>query len=76
MMNFLAVFLNSGGGIVRNQQTEEVMNMQLGEFDSRDQAIENACVQFECTHVKNGVLVKGKNTGGFLICDSQEFAEL
>ena len=75
MMSYLAVFLNSGGGVVRNQQ-EEVMNMQLGEFESRDQAIDNACIQLKCTHVMNGVLVKGEHTGGYLICDSQEFAEL
>ena len=76
MMNYLAVFLNSGGGVVRNVETQEVMNMQVGEFKSRDQAIENACVQLDCTHVKNGVLVKGQHTGGYMICDAQEFAEL
>lgn len=76
MMNYLAVFLCSDGGIARNSNTEEVMNMQLGEFESRELAIQNACVQLECTHVKNGVLLKGENKGGFLICDAQEFAEL
>ncbi|EHR1162088.1 hypothetical protein KS876_001089 [Vibrio parahaemolyticus] len=76
MMNYLAVFLCPDGGIARNQQTQEVMNMQLGEFESFELAIKNACVQLECTHAKNGVLLKGENKGGFIICDTQEFAEL
>ncbi|MGF1689439.1 hypothetical protein L4C36_22725 [Photobacterium japonica] len=76
MMNYLAVFLGVDGGITRNAKTEEVMNLQLGEFDSREEAIENACLQLECTHAKKGVLLKGENAGGFLICDTQEFAEL
>ncbi|UXI00453.1 hypothetical protein [Photobacterium sp. TY1-4] len=75
-MNYLAVYLCADGGISRNANTQEVMNLQLGEFESRDQAISNACELLDCTHTKNGVLVKGQNTGGFLICDTQEFAEL
>ncbi|MGF1761023.1 hypothetical protein L4D76_24485 [Photobacterium sagamiensis] len=76
MMNYLAVCLNSGGGVVRNEDTQEVMNLQIGEHESMELAIENACKQLECKHVLNGVLVKGQHKGGFLICDSQEFAAL
>lgn len=76
MMNYLAVCLNSGGGVVRNEETQEVMNMQIGEHESMELAIENACEQLECTHVINGVLVKGKHKGGYMICDAQEFAAL
>jgi len=75
MLNFLAVYLNSGGGVVRNSEGE-VMNMQLGEHESAELAIENACELFNCRHVMNGVCVKGNHTGGFMIVDSQEFAEL
>ncbi|MGF1717858.1 hypothetical protein L4D08_23640 [Photobacterium chitinilyticum] len=75
-MNYLAVFLNSGGGVVRNEETQEVMNMQLGDYPSADIAIEYACEQLDCKHVMNGVLVKGENKGGFLVCDIQEFAAL
>lgn len=75
-MNYLAVFLGADDGITRNAKTEEVMNLQLGEFESLEMAIQNACEVLECTHAKNGVLLKGENSGGFLICDTQEFAEL
>jgi len=75
-MMFLAVYLNSGGGIVRHAETQGVMNMQLGELESKELAIDKACDHFNCTHVLNGVIVKGNHTGGFMIIDSQEFAEL
>ena len=76
MINYLAVYLNTGGGVVRDEETQEVMNLQLGEYPSADIAIEHACEQLKCTHVMNGVLVKGNNTGGFLVCDVQEFVEI
>ncbi|MDX1300919.1 hypothetical protein [Photobacterium sp.] len=76
MMNYLAVFLNSGGGVVRNEETQEVMNLQLGEYPSADIAIEHACEQLNCKHVLNGVLVKGQDKGGFMIVDAQEFVSL
>ncbi|MGF1704145.1 hypothetical protein L4D09_28055 [Photobacterium makurazakiensis] len=75
-MNYLAVYLNSGGGVVRNEETQEVMNIQLGEYPSADIAIEHACEQLDCTHVMNGVVVKGGDRGGFMIVDTQEFTEL
>ena len=76
MVDYLAVFLGVDGGIVRNSKTAEVMNLQLGEFDNRDVAIEQAKAQLEYEIEHNGVLVKGDNQGGFLICDIQEFATL
>lgn len=75
-MMFLAVYLNSGGGVVRNDESAEVMNVQLGEHETQQLAIENACEQLGCTHVINGVLVKGKHNGGFMVVDAQEFAAL
>ncbi|PSV17161.1 hypothetical protein [Photobacterium kishitanii] len=75
-MNYLAVFLGIDGRIVRNNDTSEVMNLQLGEFDNLEVAIESAKSQLEYEIEQNGVLVKGSNQGGFLICDIQEFAEL
>jgi len=45
MMNYIAVCLNSGGGVVRDEDTQEVMNMQIGEHESMELVIENACEQ-------------------------------
>lgn len=75
-MQYVAVALNSGGGVVRDTETCEVMNVQLGEFESPENAIDSACETFNCKHVMNGVLIKGNNTGGHMIMDTQEFMAL
>lgn len=76
MLNYVAVALNIGGGVVRDAETSEVMNVQLGEFESPENAINSACETFNCKHVMNGVIIKGNNTGGHMVLDTQEFSEL
>ena len=76
MLSYLAVTLNSGGGVVRHAETNEVMNLHLGEFETLDLAIESASELLSCHHVKNGVIRKGNHTGGHLVMDTQEFSEL
>lgn len=76
MQTYVAVRLNCGGGVVRHEQTAEVMNSLLGEFEMADDAIQTACAQFNCQHVMNGVIIKGNHTGGHMIMTTQELAEL
>ncbi len=76
MLNFLAVVLNSGGGMVRDVETDEIRVKELGEFESKELAIDNACALFSCEHITKGVIVRGNHTGGFMVCDTQEFAAL
>ncbi len=76
MLNYVAVSLNSGGGVVRHSETNEVMNIGLGEFESLEPAIDTACELFNCQHVMNGVIIKGNNTGGHMVMDTQELNEL
>ena len=75
-MMFMAVFLNSGGGVVRDDDTQEVKMKELGEFESKELAIDNACEGLKCEHITKGIIVRGNNTGGYMVCDTQEFAEL
>tara|TARA_Y100000588_G_scaffold122336_1_gene134039 strand:+ start:1952 stop:2182 length:231 start_codon:yes stop_codon:yes gene_type:complete len=76
MLNYVAVALNNGGGVVRHDETNEVKSVVLGEFDSLEPAIDTACKLFNCQHVMNGVIIKGNHTGGHMIMDTQELAEL
>ena len=76
MLNYVAVTLNSGGGVVRHSETNEVMNIGLGEFESLEPAIDTACELFNCQHVMNGVIIKGNHTGGHMVMDTQEMSEL
>lgn len=75
-MQYVAVALNSGGGVVRDDETCEVKNVLLGEFDAPEPAIELACERFTCIHVMNGVLIRGNHTGGHMVMDTQELNEL
>lgn len=76
MMRFFAVVVCPDGGIVRNEQTGEVMNMEVGECSSRNEAIDQACHMFECRHVRNGVLRRNSSAGGLLVVDAQELVEI
>ncbi|MEZ8230685.1 hypothetical protein AB4166_02310 [Vibrio splendidus] len=76
MLSYVAVALNSGGGVVRHDETNEVKNVLLGEFDSPEPAIDTACALFNCQHVLNGVIIKGNHTGGHMIMDTQELTAL
>ncbi|MCC4783113.1 MULTISPECIES: hypothetical protein [Vibrio] len=76
MLSYVAVALNSGGGVVRHDETNEVKNVLLGEFESREPAIDTACELFKCHHVLKGVIIRGNHTGGHMIMDTQEFSSL
>ncbi|TDM51481.1 hypothetical protein [Aliivibrio fischeri] len=76
MLHFLAVVLNSGGGVVRDDESKEIQVKELGEFESKELATNNACESLKCEHVTKGIIVRGNNTGGYMVCDTQEFAEL
>lgn len=75
-MHYVAVALNNGGGLIRHTETSEVKNVQLGEFDTPEQAIESACNTFNCEHVLNGVIIKGNHVGGHMVMNTQELSEL
>ena len=60
------------GGVIRHEETQEVANVIVGDFESLDQAIEQACVSLNCTHLSKGVLSKGNMKGGFMLVTTQE----
>ncbi|EIV8657108.1 hypothetical protein WOC08_12000 [Vibrio parahaemolyticus] len=71
-MQYAAVMLCPDGGIIRHEDTLEVANLMVGDFDSLDQAIEQACVSLSCIHLTKGVLSKGDGKGGFVLVTTQE----
>ncbi|WP_277443244.1 hypothetical protein [Vibrio parahaemolyticus] len=71
-MEYAAIMLCPDGGIVRHEETQEVANVFVGDFDSLDQAIEQACSSLNCTHLVKRVLSKGKGKGGFMLVTTQE----
>ena len=71
-MQYAAIMLCPAGGVIRHEGTQEVANVIVGDFDSLDQAIEQACVALSCTHLSKGVLRKGNMKGGFMIVTTQD----
>lgn len=71
-MQYAAIMLCPDGGVIRHEHTLEVANLLVGDFDSLDQAIEQACSSLNCTHLVKGVLSKGKGKGGFMLVTTQE----
>ncbi len=66
-MQYAAIMRCPAGGVIRHEDTQEVANVMVGDFDSLDQAIEQACVSLSCTH-----LTKGNGKGGFMLITTQE----
>ncbi|OXX29103.1 MULTISPECIES: hypothetical protein [Vibrio] len=75
-MQYAAVMLCADGGIVRHEETFEPANVQVGDFESMDAAIDQACLDLNCTHLHKGVISKGKNKGGFMVVTTQELGEV
>ncbi|PJC85323.1 hypothetical protein CSW98_15970 [Vibrio sp. HA2012] len=71
-MMYTAVHLCPDGGVIRHPDTQEVANIQIGDFDSMDDAIQQACLDLKCTQMHNGTLTKGYGKGGFMVVPTQE----
>lgn len=75
-MQYAAIALCPGGGIVRHQDTQEVANVFVGDFDSMEDAVSQACLDLSCTHLHKGVISKGTGKGGFMLVTTQELGEV
>ncbi|WP_322804473.1 hypothetical protein SO574_19805 [Vibrio alfacsensis] len=73
-MEYAAIMLCPDGGVIRHQETQEVANVFVGDFDSFEQAIEQACHSLNCVHLLKGVLSKGNGKGGFMLVTTQELS--
>ncbi|HAT8546220.1 hypothetical protein BBM68_05330 [Vibrio parahaemolyticus] len=75
-MQYAAVMLCPDGGIIRHQDTQEVANVFVGDFDSMEEAVNQACLDLSCTHLHKGVISKGTGKGGFMLVTTQELGEV
>ncbi len=71
-MQYAAIMLCADGGVIRHEETQEVANVMVGDFESLDQAIEQACASLSCKHLIKGVLSKRNGKGGFMLVTTQE----
>lgn len=71
-MMYAAVELCPQGGVVRHEETQEVVNVLIGDFETEQEAIQQACSVLECTELRHGVMTKGDGKGGYMIVTTQE----
>ncbi|NAW58743.1 MULTISPECIES: hypothetical protein [unclassified Vibrio] len=75
-MQYVAIRLFGDGAMKRHKFTLEPETTSLGEFDSMAEAIEQACEQLSCNHVRHGILSEGEGLGGFMVVDTQELTSI
>ena len=75
-MQYVAIRLFGNGAMKRHKHTLEPETTNLGDFDSMNQAIDQACQQLRCNHICHGVLSEGEGLGGFLVVDTQELTQI
>ncbi|HCE1985933.1 TPA: hypothetical protein N2750_003930 [Vibrio parahaemolyticus] len=71
-MMYAAVQLCPSGGIVRHEDTQEAASVLIGDFESMDDAVQQACSDLKCKLVRNGVLSKGYGLSGYMVVTTQE----
>ena len=75
-MEYFALRLFGDGAMKRHAKTFEPEVTKLGNFDSLDDAVKQACAQLDCNHLLRGILSQGEGTGGYMIVDAQELTEV
>ncbi|RQW64012.1 hypothetical protein [Vibrio viridaestus] len=74
-MQYAAVMICPNGGVVRHDDTQEVANVLVGDFDSLLDAVNQACRDLDCVvmhPIKRGLISKGRGKGGFMLVTTQE----
>lgn len=78
-MQYAAVMLCPSGGVIRHEETQQVANVLIGDFESFDDAIHQACRDLDCSvlhPVNKGIISKGRGKGGFMLVTTQDLEAL
>ena len=75
-MMYLAIKICPDGGTIRDADTCEPHTVEIGDHESKDDAVENACQMLDCRQLFRGVIRSLKSKGGYIVLDSQEHAEI
>ncbi|WP_045420028.1 hypothetical protein [Vibrio jasicida] len=75
-MEYFALRLFGDGAMKRHAKTFDPEVTKLGDFDSLEDAVKQACAQLDCNHLLRGILSQGEGAGGYMIVDAQELTEV
>lgn len=76
-MQYAAIALCPDGGIIRHEDTQEVANVLIGDFESMTDAVNQACNFLDCSAIQpvdKGIISKGRGKGGYLLVTTQELS--
>lgn len=73
-MEYFALHYFGDGAMRRHPNTFEPRVTPLGEFDSMDDAVKQACADLDCNHLLRGVLSHKGGKAGYIVMDAQELA--
>ncbi|AYV22331.1 MULTISPECIES: hypothetical protein [Vibrio] len=74
-MQYAAIALCPDGGIIRHEDTQEVANVLIGDFETMTDAVNQACSVLDCCvmhPVEKGIISKGRGKGGYMLVTTQE----
>jgi len=75
-MMYVAIKICPDGGTIRDPDTCKPQTVEIGDHESKDDAVENACLMLDCRQLFRGVLRSIKSAGGYIVLDIQEHAEI
>ncbi|MGY5579764.1 hypothetical protein ACXHQN_01295 [Vibrio cincinnatiensis] len=78
-MQYAAVMLCPRGGVIRHEDTQQVANVLIGDFESMLDAVNQACRDLDCSvlhPVNRGIISKGRGKGGFMVITTQDLEAL
>jgi len=75
-MMYLAIELCPNGGMREHPKTHELRTVEIGECETKQDAINNACQQLDCRQLFRGVIGRPKGLGGYVVLNAHEYAEV
>ena len=75
-MMYLAIEVCPDGGTIRDADTCEPRTVEIGDHDSKADAVENACLKLDCRQLFRGVIRRLKGKGGYIVLNAQDYAEV
>lgn len=75
-MMYFAIQVCPDGGTIRDADTAEPRTVEVGEFECKQDAVNQACSQLECRQLFLGVIRKLQGQGGYVVLNAQEHADV
>lgn len=73
-MMYFAIELDPDAGMRVHPKTQEYRTVEVGEFESKEDAVSNACLQLNCRQLFRGVIRRNKGNGGYMVLNAQDYA--